>query len=92
MTDYQVVCVERSAGGIGHITGIGTGIGNKTDKHWTVTEVRSAIKKGDTFHIVSPTTKVKAYVEPFDIPGLRTKGDKSKDDNLDHLRACKFPK
>jgi hypothetical protein len=90
MTDYRVVCIERSAGGVGHITAVGTGTQTKADKHWTVSQVRTAIKNGDTFHTVSPSTSAKAYIEPFDIPGLRTKGDKSKDDNLEHLRACKF--
>jgi len=58
----------------------------------TVGEVRTAIKNGDRFYTVSASKGTKAYIEPWDIPTLRTKPDHLKDDNLDNLRACAFPK
>jgi len=46
----------------------------------------------DRFYTVSASKGTKAYIEPWDIPTLRTKPDHLKDDNLDNLRACAFPK
>jgi hypothetical protein len=88
MSDYRVICIERANGGVGHITGIGTGSSaSQADKHWTVSEVRTAIRSGDTFHTVGASGR-KAYIESWDIPGIRTKPDQSKDDNLEALRMC----
>ncbi len=87
--EHRVVCIERSAGGTRHITGVGTGTDpSQATKHWTVSEVRTAIKNGDRFYTVSASKGTKAYIEAWDIPTLRTKPDHLKDDNLDGLRAC----
>ena len=92
MSDYRIVCIERAYGGVGHITAIGTASepGDSADKRWTASAVRTAIKNGDTFHTVSPTAGKKAYIEPWDIPGIRTKPDHLKDDNLEARRVCNF--
>ena len=75
MTDYRIVCVEKQHG---HIVAVGTGTEpQKADKRLTVAQVRAALKSGDTFHTVSPTTGKKAYVETFDT--IRTKPDNVKD-------------
>ena len=88
MADYRIVCIERAYGGVGHIVAVGTGTDPSTaNNRLTVAEVRNALKQGDTFHTVGSDGR-KAYVEAWDIPGIRTKPDASTKDNLESLRVC----
>ena len=91
MTDYRVVCVEKSASGDHHhITTVGTGSdANSAKTKWTVAKARKALDDGDKFHTESGSEK--AYVEKYTCCGvntLRTKADDTKADNLDDLRIC----
>jgi hypothetical protein len=65
-------------------------IGN-AQYRWSVTEARAAIKNGDSFYTVSPSTGARANIEKYTCPPpcgiltLRTDTDRSKDNNFDHL-------
>ncbi len=90
MSAYRVVCVETKEPHEG-IIAVGTSDNGKTtaNERWTVAQVRKAIKEGDRFYTVSPSTGDEADVELYG-EGIRTNPDEVTDNNLDNLRACSW--
>ncbi len=95
MADYRIVC-RNTEHPHSHISDVGTGIspGQYLDI-WTVTEVVEAMKAGDTFHTISPSTGLRAEVRAYlcEIDGckeltLRSVPDAVADNNLDNLNTC----
>jgi hypothetical protein len=95
MADYRIVCVNTEHPHR-HITNAGTGTNPaRADKVWTVTQVRSALDRGDTFHTISPSTGARAEVHADDckiggciVKTIRSAADAIEDNNLDNLRQC----
>lgn len=63
------------------------GTPGNVSKRWIVFEVRNAIQRGDTFHTVG-VRGVKAYIEAYDAPTLRTRPEATTIDNLESLGSC----
>jgi hypothetical protein len=95
MASYRIVCVN-TAHPHRHITNVGTGPEPaRASQIWAVTQVRSMMDKGDTFHTISPFTGRRAEVraDNCNIDGcvvrtIRSHSDAVKDNNLDSLRKC----
>lgn len=94
MDDYQIVC-RNTEHPHSHIVDVGTGDGDDLDRMWTVDEVIEAMKTGETFHTISPSSGERAEVNAFmcliqgcTVMTLRTTNDLSKDNNLDNLSTC----
>jgi len=86
MASYRIVCVEKDE----HIISVGTGDNpQQAVKRWKVADVRAAIKDGNRFYTVSPSTGKEANVELFE-ETIRTGADGIADNNLDNLRACRW--
>lgn len=95
MSSYQIVCSElQNPTQHRHIVAVGTGEPTRASRRWTVTEVRTALRSGDRFYTVSPSTGKVANVEAFDCAcgykTIRSTADAVVDNNLDNLRACRF--
>ncbi len=96
MSSYQIVCVVTKYPHR-HIEAVGTGVGDRADKSWSVEEVRHAIASGDTFHTTSRSTGRHASVlidncniDRCTVKTIRSTPDAIADNNLDHLRTCNF--
>jgi len=97
MVDYRIVCVLTEHPHR-HITTAGTGeLEHRATTSWTVSEVRSAISSGDTFHTIGTSSGKRAEVRADDcridgctIKTIRSAADAVKDNNLDNLRTCNF--
>lgn len=97
MAEYRIVCVQKLASHK-HITHVGTGVSDQADQRWTVGQVREALEDGDVFYTVSPSTNHIALVEAYDahvdgrvIETIPSDPDAIFDNNLDNLRACRYP-
>jgi hypothetical protein len=98
MAEHQIVCVQKLAKHR-HITHVGTGPSEAlAEQRWTVAQVRDALEDGDVFYTVSPSTNHVALVEAYDahvdgrvIETIRSSPDAIFDNNLDNLRACRYP-
>jgi hypothetical protein len=97
VSSSRIVCSElQNPTQHRHIIAVGTGSDpNKADERWTVDQVRAAIRNGDRFYTVSPSTGKTANVEPYDCAcgykSIRSTDDAVRDNNLDYLRACRAP-
>ena len=97
MADYWIVCVLTEHPHR-HLVTVGTGkLEHRATAAWSVSEVRDAIAKGDSFHTISPSTGKRANVLADDcridgctVKTLRSTADAVKDNNLDNLRKCNF--
>lgn len=97
MSTYRIVCVETLYPHR-HITHVGTGSDPAhAISRWTVAEVRSALRNGDRFYTVSPSTGRTADVEPYDayvgntvVYTIRSTPDAIYDNNIDNLRVCSW--
>ena len=97
MSTNQIVCANTEHPHR-HITSVG--IGGKASApatRLTVTQVRAAIDKGDTFYTVSPSTgKIALVLKDTCTKGggcgyrtIRSVADAVTDNNLDNLGACR---
>jgi ADP-ribosylglycohydrolase len=95
MAEYLIACVNTEHPHR-HITKAGTGDSLAlASQMWTVAEVRTALKDGDTFYTfsVSKGRRASVYADDCKIDGcdvktIRSTADGIADDNLDNLRQC----
>jgi hypothetical protein len=95
MAAYQIICVEKEHPHR-HITAVGIGVETRqAPTKLNVQQVRAAIRSGDRFYTVSPSTGKTADVLPDDVPvngriieTIRSTPDAVSDNNLDNMRAC----
>lgn len=85
MASYQIKCsIQTGCRSGGHITGVRIGT-----SEYTVAQIYSFMRNGDTFYTIGPRSGLRAEVEPLDCAcgagSLRTVGDRTKDNNLDSL-------
>src|SRR5688500_13494584 len=75
-SQHRIVCTEQSnppAYGHGHILAVGVGSDpSKASTRMTVAAVRSALRNGDVFYTVSPSTGKVALVRAFTCCGIDT--------------------
>ena len=99
MTDYRIVCTrqEPATAPISHqhIVQVGTGGDDGyVPPLLTVGDVLRLMAAGNTFHTVSPTTRVRADVHPLQCTVcqtvwiIRSESDQLADNNLDNLPRC----
>jgi hypothetical protein len=93
-TSYCIVCVDTEHPHR-HIVQVGTETDGNATQTWTVKQVRKAIKAGDHFYAVSPSTGQKADVRRSkcrmpncNVKTIRSKADATPDNNLDNLGTC----
>lgn len=94
---YRIVCVETKYPHR-HINAVGTGSDpTQASDRWDVLEVRAALRSGDRFYTVSPSTGLTADVEPYDahvggqiVYTIRSTPDAVTDNNVDNLRVCNW--
>jgi Protein of unknown function (DUF3892) len=92
---HFITCVSRARTLFHeHVTwvGIGDNIGNYRERV-SVAAVRTAIRAGDRFYTVSPTTGKAALVEVYDCPSckaptIRSAPDSVTDNDLDNIGLC----
>lgn len=99
MARHRIVCTEqepRSAPhDAAHIIAVGTGsMADKAEQRWTLDQVLNAIKEGNQFYTVSPSTGKEANVSKYECRGcgrstIRSGADSVTDNNLDNLRQCR---
>jgi hypothetical protein len=97
MAAHQIVCVETTHPHR-HITHVGIGeLSWRASERWTVNRVRDAIRDGDRFYTVSPSTRKAADVRPDTcriggcvVETIRSAPDAVTDNNLDNLRVCRW--
>ena len=96
-SSFRIVCVTTEHPHR-HIVDVGTGPDPaRAETKRTLTEVRVAIRDGDRFYTVSPSTGTKAYValDTCGISGcrvetIRSAADADEDNNLDGMRTCRW--
>jgi hypothetical protein len=95
MASYRIVCVNK-AHEHSHILSVGTGTTpDHWSRMWTVEEIIAAIRSGDRFYTVSPSTGKAADVRPMTchvagclVVTLRSASDAVTDNNLDNMPSC----
>lgn len=100
MAAYRIVCTTQEPvyqpTTHAHIVAVGTGTDpNKADQKWTLAEVLDAMKRGDTFYTISPSTGKRAEVRSEPCGScrrtiIRSAPDAVRDNNLDNLRLCNW--
>jgi len=94
MSDYRIVCVSRldTSPEHRHVTDVGTENARSEMRRWSAVEVRHAMRHGDLFYTISPTTNEMANVEAFDcscgLKTIRSHTDAIADNNLAAMPAC----
>ncbi len=92
---HFITCVNRSSTLFHqHVTrvGLGDALGYYRERI-SVEAVRTAIREGDRFYTVSPTTGKAALVEIYDCPScktptIRSASDWVTDNNVDNISIC----
>lgn len=95
MSSHRIVCVNTEHPHR-HIIKVGTGTtAEHYSRTWTVKEVREALKGGDRFYTVSPSTGKEADVKADNcningctVETIRSKADAVTDNNLDNIPSC----
>jgi Protein of unknown function (DUF3892) len=100
MAQHQVVCTEQEPVYLptshAHIVAVGTGaVASKATQRWTLAETIHAIRSGEVFYTVSPSTNKIALVRVVSCDKcnhtiIRSAADAVTDNNLDNLRTCNF--
>lgn len=96
MTDYRIICCNKTAmpNGHHHIGFVGTGPDPSTyTRSWTLAQVLAAMQV-DRFYTVSPSSGATALVTSYYCPqcqgaAIRSAPDAVTDNNLDNLNTCK---
>jgi hypothetical protein len=97
MASYRIVCVDTERPHR-HIEQVGTAdYLEQPVRLWTVTDVRAALVRGDTFHTESLSTGTRAEVHEDMCAAdrcaawtLRSAPDAMADNNLDNMSPCTF--
>ena len=95
MNVHFITCVNRASTLFHqHVTqvGLGDAIGYYRERV-SVANVRAAIREGDRFYTVSPTTGKAALVEVYDCPSckaptIRSAPDSITDNDVDNISIC----
>lgn len=98
MARYRIVCTNQEPANLptkhAHIVAVGTGItSDQYNRKWTLAEVLTAMKNGDTFYTQGKTTNKVAEVKPTkcaycDQGHIKSAPDAVYDNNLDNLARC----
>lgn len=96
--DYRIVCTEQVPAAAhprdAKIVAVGTGTDpDRADQRWTVSDVVSAMDRGDRFYTRGKASGKAAWVEkywcaPCGEWHIRSEADAVTDNNLDSLREC----
>jgi hypothetical protein len=95
---YRIVCTVQepasSPPSHQHIVSVGTGDNpDVTTRRWTLTDVLTAMDRGDTFYTQGTSSGKVAAVEKYVCSRcqrtyIRSTADAVQDNNLDNLRRC----
>jgi hypothetical protein len=100
MARYRIICTTQEPSTVpndrAHIVAVGTGASaSSSDLYWQLSEVLTAMDRGDTFYTFGETSRKTAEVEKYKCPRcsethIRSNPDTVQDNNLDNLATCKL--
>jgi len=98
MARYRIICTAQQPPQVpndrAHIVAVGTGLSAAGyDKYWMLTEVLTAMDRGDKFYTHGEASQQTVSVEKYKCPWcsqthIRSSPDAVKDNNLDNLPRC----
>jgi hypothetical protein len=98
MARYRIICTNQEPADkpphSAHIVAVGTGTSpDQYTRKWTLSEVYTAMRSGDTFHTQGRNSgrvaEVRSYRCSCGRDTLRSEGDVVQDNNLDNLGGCR---